>query len=182
MMQNPSDVGAVLKSSRNLADHMATTAGVREADLVVEYGPGTGAITQSIVEQAPDPSKIHCLEINVTFVELLRRQYPLIHVHNDSATDVCQCLSNLGHTSVDAIVSGLPFSMFDSALQNEIISETHNVLAPGGKFVTFIYCGSPYLPKGRSFQNNLSKHFKSVEKSQVIWKNFPPAYTLCATK
>lgn len=182
MMLNPTDVGAFTASSRTLADHMAETAGVRDANLVVEYGPGTGAITKSIVSQAPDPSKVVCLEINELFVDMLRREYPQINVHNDCATGVCRHVKEMGHDCADAIVSGLPFSMFDDELQNSILEETYNALAPGGKFVTFSYCCSPMLSRGRNFQKNLSKHFNSVEKSGIIWKNFPPAYTLCATK
>lgn len=182
MVLNPGDVGAFTASSRTLADHMAILAGVQYANLVVEYGPGTGAITKSIVHHAPDPSKVICLEINDKFVAILRRDYPLINVHNDSATGIRRHVNDMGHESVDAIVSGLPFSVFDDDLQNEILEETYNALAPGGRFVTFSYCYSRYLPKGKNFQKNLSKHFKSFTQSPIIWKNFPPAVTLCATK
>lgn len=182
MMLNPGDVGAIVPSSRTLADHIALTAGVREANLVIEYGPGTGAITRSIVMHAPDPSKVICLEINDAFVGILRREYPEINVRNDSATGVLRHVRDMGHDSCDAIVSGLPFASFDDRLQNEILEATYDALAPGGRFVTFSYCCSGYLPRGRSFQKNLSKHFNSFKKSSMIWKNFPPAFTLCATK
>lgn len=182
MVLNPGDVGAIIPSSRTLADHIALTAGVKDANLVVEYGSGTGAITEAIVRHARDPSKVICLEINDTFVAILRREYPEINVYNDSATGVLKHVSEMGHDSCDAIVSGLPFAAFDEGLQNEILAETYNALSPGGKFVTFSYCCSVYLPRGRSFQKNLSKHFNSFTKSPMIWKNFPPAFTLCATK
>lgn len=182
MVLNPGDVGAIVPSSRTLADHIALTAGVGDANLVVEYGPGTGAITKSIVKHAPDPSRVICLEINDAFVGILRREYPEINVRNDSATDVLKYVREMGHDSCDAIVSGLPFSAFDDGLQNEILAATYDALSPGGRFVTFSYFGLSYSPQGRSFQKNLSKQFNSFEKSSVIWKNFPPAFTLCATK
>jgi len=132
MMLNPGDVGAIVPSSRTLADHIALTAGVREANLVIEYGPGTGAITRSIVMHAPDPSKVICLEINDAFVGILRREYPEINVRNDSATGVLRHVRDMGHDSCDAIVSGLPFASFDDRLQNEILEATYDALAPGG--------------------------------------------------
>ena len=48
----PSTVGAILPSSRHLADAMARAA--RGAEHLVELGAGTGAITEALCEQHPD--------------------------------------------------------------------------------------------------------------------------------
>lgn len=182
MWLNPSEVGALVASSKALGDHMAVTAGVRDANLVVEFGGGTGALTRSIVAHSPDPAKVLCFEINDTFVDMLRGEFPDINVYNESAKDVLKHVQEMGHDSVDSIISGLPFAVFDDELQNEILKATYDVLSPRGKFVTFTYCVSPFTQKGRNFKNNLSKHFNSFEKSTMIWRNFPPAFTYCATK
>ena len=182
LLREPGKVGAITRSSRDLADYMTKVAGVDTAGLVVEYGPGTGSITRSIMEQASQDSKVICLEINERFVDYLQKKFPGLDVRNDSATKIRKHIADEGHETCDAIVSGLPFAIFDDELQAEILEETYEALAPGGKFVTFGYCSGTYLPKGRRFQKNLVKQFKSYETSPVIWKNFPPAYVFCATK
>lgn len=182
LIREPKKVGAITKSSRVLADYMTQAAGVDKASLVVEYGPGTGAITRSIVQCASEDSKLICLEINEGFVQYLQQEFPGLDVRNDSAAGVRKHIADLGRDSCDAIVSGLPFAIFDDALQSEILEETYKALAPGGKFVTFAYCAGTYLPKGRRFQKNLVKQFKFYETSPVIWRNFPPVYVFCATK
>lgn len=182
LIREPGNTGAVLRSSRELADCMSKMAQVDQAGLVIEYGPGTGAITRSIVQQASNESKVICLEINDNFVEYLQQEFPDLDVRNDSATAVRKHIADLGHDTCDAIVSGLPFANFDDELQIEILEETFEALAPGGKFVTFAYITGINLPKGRQFQKNLVKQFNSFETSPLIWKNFPPAYVFCATK
>ena len=46
---NPGDVGSVTPSSKQLALVVVNTARVPEAKVVVEFGPGTGAITQVLI-------------------------------------------------------------------------------------------------------------------------------------
>lgn len=182
MIREHRTVGAIAPSGRKLAEHLAHEAGVESAECIVEYGPGTGTITSVIMEAASDTSTVLCLEINESFVDRLRASFPKATVLHASATDVVKELQALGRDSCDCIVSGLPFTIFDEELQNTILEETAKALRPGGKFVTFAYCLSNKMPKGRSFQKNLVKHFNSVEKSTPVWKNFPPAFSYCATK
>lgn len=182
VLKDPSSIGAITQSSKMLADLMTQMAGVNNAELIVEYGPGTGAITRSLMEQTPTDSKLICLEINEKFVHYLRKEYPALDVRNDCATGVRKHIQEEGHEACEAIVSGLPFAIFNDGLQTAILRETWEALKPGGKFVTFGYCSSAYLPKARRFQKNLVKHFNSCETSPLVWRNFPPAYVFCATK
>lgn len=182
MIRERRTVGAIGPSGRRLAEHVTREADVAGAECIVEYGPGTGQITSAIMDAASDESTVLCLEINEPFVERLRRDFPKATVLHASATDVVKELQTLGRDSCDCIVSGLPFTLFDEELQTAILDATVEALRPGGRFVTFAYCLSNKMPKGRSFEENLVKHFNSVEKSTLVWKNFPPAFSYCAVK
>jgi phosphatidylethanolamine/phosphatidyl-N-methylethanolamine N-methyltransferase len=80
-------------------------------------------------------------------------------------------------------VSGLPWTRFDSALQDEILQATYDVLVPGGRFVTFAFATSPYLPSGRRFfRHKLVEQFGEIQRSGRIWKNFPPCVVYIGEK
>ena len=49
-MRDPSGVGAVAASSHHLGEAVCRATHVPEADVVVEYGPGTGTITDVILD------------------------------------------------------------------------------------------------------------------------------------
>jgi len=80
-----------------------------------------------------------------------------------------------GMESVDCIISGLPWSTFSEPLQVELLDEMMRVLRPGGCFVTFAYIHGLTLPPAKRFAHLLQRYFGSVSKSQVIWRNVPPA-------
>jgi phospholipid N-methyltransferase len=81
-----------------------------------------------------------------------------------------------GIDQVDAIVCGLPWSIFSPALQTELLEATLSVLRPGGQFTTFAYLQGLMLPTGRRFRDRLHECFSSVERSPTVWRNFPPAF------
>ena len=92
-------------------------------------------------------------------------------------------MAEAGYSGCDTIVSGLPWTRFDDTLQDEILEATYNVLEPGGKFVTFAYAMSPYIPSGRKFfREKLVERFGEVDQSKHIWKNLPPCVVFIAEK
>jgi len=175
--------GAIAPSGRALAERVTELAEVRHADVVVEFGPGTGVFTE-MIEQKRKPSAYFCaLEVNESFVEATRTRCPSVDVIHDSAQNLLVHLSKKGFDACDVIVSGLPWTRFPDPLQDSILEATHNALRPGGKFVTFAYSSSPLVPNGRKFfKGKLNATFHSVSKSDIVWNNFPPAVVFVATK
>ena len=47
---NPRSIGAVLPSSKFLADKMVESIDFKKAKYIVEYGPGTGVFTNKLLE------------------------------------------------------------------------------------------------------------------------------------
>lgn len=173
---HPGDIGAMFETSRTVAQHVAELACVRDAKTVVEWGAGTGAVTGAIVDVLPKSSKLLAFEINPSFCRLLGRRFPNVRVVQDSALRTKSYLSDAPGGQCDAIISGLPFTVFDEQTQNALLDATMESLRPGGAFVTFGYIQGSMLPGGRKIRAKLEERFKVVEKTRTIWRNIPPAF------
>jgi phospholipid N-methyltransferase len=181
-LASPKHVGGLTPSSKHLAELVTETARVREAQSVVEFGPGTGAFTQVITQKLREDAQFIAIEIREDFVKLLDKRFPGVKVFYGSAVDVRKYLAQSGLDHCDCIVSGLPFALFEDALQEDLLDAAVDVLAPGGIFATFTYITSPFLPKGRKFYRRLVRRFSRVDKTRIVWRNFLPAFAYCCVK
>ena len=68
----PRLTGAVAPSGRTLARAMATAIGSPPNGLIVELGPGTGPVTQSLIETGVAPRRLVLVEYDPGFCQLLR--------------------------------------------------------------------------------------------------------------
>jgi phospholipid N-methyltransferase len=167
--------GAIAPSSHALAEVVTEMARVSVADVIVEYGPGTGVFTEVIEEKRKPGSYFAAMEINPEFVRATRKLCPNVHVFEDTAQNTIKYLREAGYDGCDCIVSGLPWTRFPEEIQDEILAATYDVLRPGGRFVTFAYAFSPLFSSGRRFfKGKLPAKFPGMHKSPRIWKNFPP--------
>jgi phosphatidylethanolamine/phosphatidyl-N-methylethanolamine N-methyltransferase len=181
-VRKPTSVGAIAESSLRLAELITDAAGLNRASVVLEFGPGTGAFTEVILRKIDPGTTFFAIEANASFAAATRKRCPGVQVFHDSAVSVRTHLEACGQTSCDCIVSGLPFSSFTPALQDELLAAAHDALAPGGRFVTFAYVGGPFWPLGRRFRNRLRSQFSEVSSTRTIWRNLPPAFVYRAVK
>jgi len=179
---HPKEVGAFAASSRYLAGAVTEAAGVPDADVVVEFGAGTGTITQVLCTRLQDGATFFSLEINPDFVDVCRKCLPGVEIIQGSAEDTPSFLKEHGKDFCDSIVSGLPWAAFDEELQDRLLDATLSALRPGGKFATYMYLSSMVLPAGRRFRHKLAGRFSKVGKSRICWKNLPPAIVLWGEK
>jgi phosphatidylethanolamine/phosphatidyl-N-methylethanolamine N-methyltransferase len=172
----PGDVGAVLPSSDELADLVTDEGRIREANVVVEFGAGTGAITKWVLKKKRPDAAFFALEINPEFVSILRQRFPDVHILNDSAVNTRHYLAEFGHNGCDVVVSGLPWSTFKDELQDELIEAVRQSLKPGGCFVTYSYLTSRLTPGGMRFRKLMYEKFRNVRRTRMVWMNVPPAF------
>ena len=172
----PRKVGAILPSSRFLAERVVDEAKVRQASVVVEWGPGTGAITSAVLDRLPHDATFFAMEITPQFVEAMQVRFPDVTVHHDSAENTRLYLERRGLHSCDSIVSGLPWTSFTDELQDSLLSTLVDALRPGGLFVTYTYIMSPWMPGGRKFRRKITERFSRVHTTPFVWCNVPPAY------
>ena len=174
--------GAVTPASPGLARRMIQSARINQADCILELGPGTGPFTSLIQNSMPPGSRYLGLEMNPSLVEALRRRFPSLRFEAAAAQefDYADFLGPGG--SVDAVVSGLPWTAFPESLQIAILDQVMPWLREGGIMVTYAYTGFHLLPNGRRFRALLRDRCSRLEASRTIWPNLPPAFVYSATK
>ena len=175
-LKNPFSVGAVCPSSAFLAEEIASNAGLENASSIAELGPGTGALTGAILKRKADEAKFFAVELNLSVLEIFQKKFPEVKVYNESASNLGEIAGKEGLTSVDSVISGLPWAAFPEFLQDELLSAIAGTLSPDGCFSTFTYLHCPLLPAGKRFRNKLSEYFTDVETSAIVWRNLPPAF------
>src|SRR6201989_872187 len=166
-IEKPLHVGAVMPSSRLLARTMAQYVDARSEGPVVELGPGTGAITNALIEHGVDQKRLVLVEYNPGFCALLRERYPQAKVVQGDAYRLKDTLWNILNGPATAVVSGLPLVTKPMLTRLRLIRDAFSALAPGAPFVQFTYSVVPPIPK--------SLPGVSTEASERIWMNLPPA-------
>ncbi|GGK67082.1 class I SAM-dependent methyltransferase [Streptomyces flaveus] len=173
-LRSPRLTGAIAPSSPTLAQAMTAGLDLHRADVVVELGSGTGAITGTILRQLAPNARLVAVELNPVFARRLTDRYSqsAVEVVQGSAED----LATLVPHQVDVIVSGLPWTVMPHERQRRILDAAAAVLSPSGRFSTFAYMHAAWTPPARRFATELTGRFSTVERSRVVWPNLPPAY------
>jgi phosphatidylethanolamine/phosphatidyl-N-methylethanolamine N-methyltransferase len=166
-MEKPLHVGAVMPSGRLLARTMAQYVDINSTGPVVELGPGTGAITNALIEHGVEQKRLVLVEYNPGFCALLRDRYPHAKVVQGDAYTLRDSLRNVLYAPASAVVSGLPLVTKPMLTRLRLIRDAFLALAPGAPFVQFTYSVVPPIPK--------SLPGVSTEASERIWMNLPPA-------
>ena len=96
----------------------------------------------------------------------------LIPVNGD-ARQVREIARRHGVESADVIVSGIPFAFLSSRGRHELLKDTNDMLAPGGRFV--VYQVTTHLI------GLLEEYFRKV-KTQFEVRNIPPHFVFTAFK
>lgn len=180
----PGSVGAVLPSSRFLANMMVRDLELTAGDVVVEYGPGTGPMTRAIQSLLLQTKGVEYLgiELDEQFHASLSMRMPDLNFHLGSVEDVEQILQDRGLGPVKVIVSGLPFACLPDGVQTSVVRGSHAVLCPGGEFRTFQYVHAYPLPAARRFRRKMAAQFRGYVRSAPVIRNVPPAYKLTYRK
>ncbi|MEU6607292.1 methyltransferase domain-containing protein [Streptomyces shenzhenensis] len=173
-LRRPLMTGAVAASSRRLARAMTHHIGPADARLVVELGPGTGVFTDALLRLLPADARLVSIELNPRLAAQLAatRHDPRLTVVHGAAADLAQAAGG----PVDAIVSGLPWTVMPAGERERTLDAVAAGLVPGGPFTTFGYLHAAWTPPGRRLAAGLRDRFGLVERGPVVWPNVPPAF------
>jgi len=166
-IERPLSTGAVTPSGKILARTMARYVDPNSAGPVVELGPGTGPVTEALVETGVDPSRLVLVESNPAFCRILRTRFPEATLVQGDAYRMRRLLETLLLEPAAAVVSGLPLITKPVKMRLRLIRDAFELMAPGAPFVQFTYAVASPLPK--RFGGF------SAEASERIWMNIPPA-------
>jgi phosphatidylethanolamine/phosphatidyl-N-methylethanolamine N-methyltransferase len=166
-IEKPLHMGAVMPSGRVLARTMAQYVNINSTGPVVELGPGTGAITNALIEHGVDQKRLVLVEFDPGFCALLRERYPHAKIVQGDAYALRDSLWDVLSVPASAVVSGLPLVTKPMLTRLKLIRDAFLALAPGAPFVQFTYSVTPPIPR--------SLPGVSTEASERIWMNLPPA-------
>lgn len=169
-LDNPGIAGAVSPSGPFLARMMARYVDPRKKGPIVELGPGTGAITEALLERGIAPQRLFLIEYDPEFCCLLRRRFPGVHVIKGDAYQLSKTLQGRLRRPPPAIVSSLPLLLKPESQRLALLAEASGCMAPDGCFVQFTY--SPLSPIPRDKLSALALH---AVASPPVWLNLPPA-------
>lgn len=175
-VRRPGTMGAVTPSSVRLSAVLTSIVSTAGSPVVVELGPGTGAVSAAIDQRLPAGARHLAVELDAAMVDYLGRTRPGMEVVHGDARHLGTLLAQRGVAHVDAVVCGLPWALFDEPTQHAVLTEVGAAIGPTGAFSTFAYLSGMALPAARRFRRTLRARFEEVIVSATVWRNVPPAF------
>jgi phosphatidylethanolamine/phosphatidyl-N-methylethanolamine N-methyltransferase len=164
----PLQIGSVTPSSRTLSRAIAANVDLTSTGPVIEIGPGTGPITEALVEHGIAESRLVLVEYDGEFCALLRRRFPQATVIQGDAYALKQTLAGvLENGMAAASVCGLPLITKPEPTRLALLAEAFDLMQPNAPFVQFTYSMLSPIP--------LKDAFFTAQGSPRIWRNVPPA-------
>jgi len=166
-LQNPMKVGAVSPSGRALARAVAAEVDPSIPGPIVELGPGTGPVTEALIERGIAPERLILVEYDPEFCTLLRRRFPGATVVQGDAYSLGNTLAGIVKEPLAAIASCLPLMTRPLSVRVRLLNAAIRMLRPGAPFVQFTYAMNAPIPSRQ-------RRYR-ITSSPRIWKNLPPA-------
>jgi phosphatidylethanolamine/phosphatidyl-N-methylethanolamine N-methyltransferase len=172
---------AIAPSSRYLTRAMLEPLPWGRMRTVVELGPGTGAMTQALLDRLPGDAVLFAFEINIHFFDYLKRNIPdpRLVLLNSSAEMLSQELSHRGCNRVDAVVSSLGLGLMSDLQRHALLGGLVPLLGDSGVFTQYQYIHGLQLSNRRLSRLDTSEllcgYFGSIQR-KTIWRNLPPAF------
>jgi phosphatidylethanolamine/phosphatidyl-N-methylethanolamine N-methyltransferase len=164
LIANPKGVSAPTPSGPTLARAIAAQVDVLRDGLVLEFGPGTGVVTQALLDRGIAAARIVAVEQTIVFADLLGKRFPFVQVHCGDALAFEKYIP-VG-AKVAAIVSGLPLLQLPSNVRQSFLQRALAAQHGGGQLVQLSYSWRPPI---RPWPGT------TLHKA-TIWRNFPPAH------
>lgn len=169
-LRNPAAVGSIVPSGRALAAAMAQHAARYGHGIIVELGPGTGAITAALLASGVPGDRLYLVERNPQLVAYLRDCFTGLRVVEGDASRLRSLAKRDGLKDVSLVVSGIPLRNLSRNARFALLHQSFRVMRRSGSFLQFTY--NHLSPISRSLARRMG--LVSV-KLGYAWRNLPPA-------
>lgn len=166
MILRPKHVGAITPSSPALAKAIAAQVDPTREGPVLELGPGTGIVTQALIERGVSEDRLIAIEYDPEFAEMVAKRFPRARMMQGDAFQFAHMLDGTVDRPYAAIVSGLPLLNFPVETRRALIESALARLSPGAPYIQFSYGTKPSIPSTDRY---------TVKRAALVWKNLPPA-------
>jgi phosphatidylethanolamine/phosphatidyl-N-methylethanolamine N-methyltransferase len=167
-IDKPKAVGAIIPTSSVAARRMASVIDPESGNLVLELGPGTGAITRAILERGVKPENLVSVEYSRDFVERLTADFPGVNFVHGSAFDLETVIAPWKGRAFDSVVSAIPMLNFPIDQRVDLMNRLLELIPVGRPVVQITYGPLAPVPAGRGTY--------SLERFDFIMRNIPPAH------
>ena len=166
LMAHPKNIGAIMPSSRALGRAIARQVDPARPGPVLELGPGTGVLTQAVLERGITPGRLTLVEFDPDMAAFLAGHFEGVDVIEGDAFELARTLGAKAREPFSAIISGIPLLNFPMARRRIFMEGVCRLLAPGAPLIQFSYgAQAPVVP---------SPDY-SVTRTAMVWANLPPA-------
>jgi len=163
---SPLKLGAFSPTSRTLAELMVRHAAPDPAGYTLELGPGTGVVTQALIDFGVPPEKIVSVEYDKGFYHHLRERLPKVNFIRGDALNLDKTLGEFGGIRFSAAISGLPLLNIPKPKRAPYLESVLDRLVPGGIVAQLSYS---LTPPQEAIPGRLA-----VDKSKWVTRNLPP--------
>lgn len=170
VLANPVRVGYLVPSSPFLTRKTAKFLDYSTAHTVVELGPGEGCHTRRMIHRMHPKSRLILIELDDHFAKHLEAQFShdaRVTVIHGNALHLAEILHSLDANHPDYIVSGLPFTIMQRDLREQLLASISRSMGPDSRFIT--YQVSLGISDHESFHLVRSNH---------CMLNFPPLHVM----
>jgi phospholipid N-methyltransferase len=186
--------GAIAPSSPFLAAAMTRYLAARNSSQparILEIGPGTGPVTNRIIQLLNPHDQLHLVELNPDFVNTLNQRFNSENhwIKAKPQTTIHQTPLQNYHAEApfDFIISGLPLNNFPAQLVNELVDAYFKLLKPGGTLSYFEYMfvrpvrkritRGPEQQRITQIDQRLAEQCRKTRiHRDNVWINLPPAW------
>jgi phosphatidylethanolamine/phosphatidyl-N-methylethanolamine N-methyltransferase len=166
LIMRPKNVGALTPSSPALARAIAAQVDPSRPGPVLELGPGTGVVTEALIERGVAEDRLIAIEYDPDFAKTVAQRFSRARVLQGDAFRFAELLDDTVSEPYAAIVSGLPLLNFPVETRRTLIEAALARLAPGAPYIQFSYGTNPSIPPTERY---------TVKRAALIWLNLPPA-------
>jgi len=163
---SPLKMGSVTPTSRALAGVMVELANVDPGGWTLETGPGTGVVTQALIDAGIPAERIVSVEYDKDFCKHLKKRFPDVHVIRGDALDLESTLGEFRDIKFSAALSGIPLLNLPKKKRAPYLEGLLDRLVPGGVISQLSYS---FVPPQEAIPGRLA-----VDKSKWVTFNFPP--------
>lgn len=166
LLARPKNVGAIAPSSPALSQAIARQVDPTVPGPVLELGPGTGVVTEALIEHGIAPERITAVEYDPDFARMVAQRFPKVRVVQGDAFDLKKTLGNGNGEMFAAVISGLPLLNHPIERRRALIEGALAKLKPGAPYVQFSYGTKPPIPAPAG---------AIVKRAALVLMNLPPA-------
>ncbi|MGY6646966.1 MAG: class I SAM-dependent methyltransferase [Salinarimonas sp.] len=166
-LEKPLMTGAVAPSGKALARTMASYVDPTAQGPVIELGPGTGPVTEALINRGIEQERLVLVEFNPDFCKLLTKRFPRATIVQGDAYALDETLSGILDTQACAVVSSLPLFTRPMVDRTALLQRAQALMLPQAPFIQFTYAVIPPIPKRPGAF--------TMAGSSRVWRNIPPA-------